>query len=155
MGHLLRRNVLVYKAPPNYEAYDLIAMHPDPRQVGPKLRLQVKSRSASDAGQFFPMKKLGSLDGFDFLVYVRLNVGYFYQRARLGQPDDRPPEFYTLPQSTVRGYFADAKGRWGGRIAFGKADLTAYRDAAGFEQIARALQIDRPRPTVRNENVEG
>jgi hypothetical protein len=148
MGHLLRRNVLVYKAPPNYEAYDLIAMHPDPREKGPKLRLQVKSRSASDAGQFFPMKSAG-LDGFDFLVYVRLNIGYFYRTARIGQADDRPPEFYTLPASAARTSFS-SNGKWGGRIAFGKADLAPYRDAAGFEQIATVLKVDRPRPPTRN-----
>jgi hypothetical protein len=28
MGHLMRRNILVYKAPPNNEGYDLICIHP-------------------------------------------------------------------------------------------------------------------------------
>ena len=31
MGHLMRRNVLTYKAPPGNEGYDLICIHPDPR----------------------------------------------------------------------------------------------------------------------------
>ena len=28
MGHLMRRNILAYKAPPNNEGYDLICIHP-------------------------------------------------------------------------------------------------------------------------------
>jgi hypothetical protein len=28
MGHLMRRNILTYKAPPNNEGYDLIEPHP-------------------------------------------------------------------------------------------------------------------------------
>lgn len=31
MGHLMRRNILTYKAPPGNEGYDLICIHPDPR----------------------------------------------------------------------------------------------------------------------------
>ena len=34
MGHLLRRNVLTYKAPPDNEGYDLICIHPDPSASG-------------------------------------------------------------------------------------------------------------------------
>ena len=33
MGHLLRRNILTYKAPPGNEGYDLISIHHDPRHV--------------------------------------------------------------------------------------------------------------------------
>lgn len=30
MGHLMRRNIFTYKAPPGQEGYDLICIHPDP-----------------------------------------------------------------------------------------------------------------------------
>jgi hypothetical protein len=33
MGHLMRRNILTYKAPQNNEGYDLICIHPDPRHI--------------------------------------------------------------------------------------------------------------------------
>ena len=53
MGHLMRRNVLAYKAPANNEGYDLVCIHPDPRHI-PKpgevaqVRIQVKSRYATE-----------------------------------------------------------------------------------------------------------
>ncbi len=31
MGHLMRRNILTYKAPDGNEGYDLICIHPEPR----------------------------------------------------------------------------------------------------------------------------
>jgi len=47
MGHLRRRNILTYKAPPNNEGYDLICIHPDPRRRRSRqIRVQVKSRLA-------------------------------------------------------------------------------------------------------------
>jgi hypothetical protein len=30
MGHLLRRNILTYQAPPNHAGYDLLCLHPAP-----------------------------------------------------------------------------------------------------------------------------
>lgn len=44
IGHLMRRNVLAYKAPQNNEGYDLICIHPDPRISAKQIRVQVKSR---------------------------------------------------------------------------------------------------------------
>ena len=68
MGHLMRRNILTYKAPPNNEGYDLICIHPDPRhkfKTGEvaQIRVQVKSRYATDSDRGFPIKEL-SLDAF-------------------------------------------------------------------------------------------
>ncbi|HQH28299.1 MAG TPA: hypothetical protein PLP17_12950, partial [Oligoflexia bacterium] len=77
MGYLMRRNILTYKAPPNNEGYDLICIHPDPRKKGRQIRVQVKSRLATDCDRGFPVKAT-SLDAFDFLVVVFLNVGYFF-----------------------------------------------------------------------------
>ncbi|MFM7920599.1 MAG: hypothetical protein ACKPJJ_10260, partial [Planctomycetaceae bacterium] len=82
MGHLMRRNILAYKAPPNNEGYDLICIHPDPRhqlkanEVA-QVRIQVKSRYATDCDRGFPVKEQ-SLDAFDFLVIAFLNIGKFY-----------------------------------------------------------------------------
>ena len=33
MGFLLRRNILTYKAPQNNEGYDLICIHPNPKET--------------------------------------------------------------------------------------------------------------------------
>ena len=53
MGHVLRRNILTYKAPPGNEGYDLVCIHPDPRHrlrkgQNAQLRIQVKSRYQTD-----------------------------------------------------------------------------------------------------------
>jgi hypothetical protein len=55
MGHLMRRNILTYKAPPNNEGYDLICIHPDPRVSAKQVRVQVKSRLATDCDRGFPV----------------------------------------------------------------------------------------------------
>jgi hypothetical protein len=43
MGHMMRWNILAYKAPHHNEGYDLICIHPDPRHVpGPGELYQVR-----------------------------------------------------------------------------------------------------------------
>src|SRR5436309_3655367 len=79
MGHLMRRNILTYKAPPNHEGYDLICLHPSPRhapQAGglTQVRVQVKSRYQTDCDRTVPVKAV-SLDTFDFMAVVLLNIG--------------------------------------------------------------------------------
>jgi len=143
MGHLMRRNILTYKAPPNNEGYDLICIHPDPRESGRQIRVQVKSRLATDCDRGFPVKAR-TFDAFDYLVVAFLNVGYFYQRRhRLGvRTGARQPEFYTLPVSFVRSHHRAASS-WE-KVRTQGADLSPYRDEQGFEQIANALGIPYP-----------
>src|SRR5438067_13942299 len=74
MGYLMRRNILAYKAPPNNEGYDLICIHPDPRHVPSngeiaQVRIQVKSRYATDCERGFPLNEV-SLRAFDLLTVV-------------------------------------------------------------------------------------
>ena len=82
MGYLMRRNILTYKAPPNNEGYDLICIHPNPRHTPShgelaQVRVQVKSRYATDCDRGFPVKET-SFGAFDFLIVVFLNIGKFY-----------------------------------------------------------------------------
>jgi hypothetical protein len=71
MGNLMRRNILAYKAPPLNEGCDLICVHPVPRRAARggdethSLRIQVKSRYASDSDRAFPIKE-DKLDCFEF-----------------------------------------------------------------------------------------
>ena len=76
MGHLMRRNTLAYKAPPNNEGYDLICIHPDPRASGRQVRVQVKSRLATDCDRGFPVKAR-SFEAFDYLVVAFSTSGSF------------------------------------------------------------------------------
>jgi hypothetical protein len=143
MGHLMRRNILAYKAPPGNEGYDLICIHPDPRHVGPQVRVQVKSRMATDCDRGFPVRE-GSLNAFDFVIVVFLNVGYYLHRARGRSARDGAlaPEFYTLPAEIVRQNH-NAASVWQ-KVRTRGLDLSPYRDEAGFELIAAALGVPYP-----------
>jgi hypothetical protein len=140
IGHLMRRNVLAYKAPPNQEGYDLICINPDPTKKSRALRVQVKSRYQSDSNRTF-MAREEKLSSADYVVLVFLNIGYFYRR-RPAREGARPPEFYTLPMRVAKGLHR-RKGRWQLLDTKG-VELEKYRDDRGFEQIARALHVTYP-----------
>jgi hypothetical protein len=148
MGYLMRRNILAYKAPPNNEGYDLICIHPDPRQTTRQVRVQVKSRLASDSDRGFPVKER-SIDAFDFLVVAFLNVGNFFSRRDepQGRSEHGKPSFtrfrlllserITTPR--VRGRPVRLRG----------LDIERFKNEFGFEQIAQELRIEYPAKRLR------
>jgi hypothetical protein len=143
MGYFMRRNILAYKAPPNNEGYDLICIHPDPRTRTRQVRVQVKSRLATDCDRGFPVKAR-TFDAFDYVVVVFLNVGYFLQMRKRHPTLEgaREPEFYTLPVSFIRKHH-DISSSWH-KVRTRGLDLSRYKNEVGFEQIARDLGIPYP-----------
>jgi len=147
MGYLMRRNILTYKAPEYNEGYDLICINPDPRYKPKRkefsqVRVQVKSRYATDCDRGFPIKER-SIDAFDFLVVAFLNIGN-YGRKRDGSSGERQPEFYTLSQDFIREHH-EKKYSWQKVALRGLDDeLELYANEKGFEFIAKALGIKKP-----------
>lgn len=144
MGHLMRRNILTYKAPPNNEGYDLICIHPDPKKVTKQVRVQVKSRYQTDSDKGFPVKEK-TIDSFDFLVVAFLNIGYFFGKHKKGQHSSigrQEPEFYTLPADIIRQYHRK-EGGWE-KVRTKEFDITPYKNELGFELIANSLEIPMP-----------
>jgi hypothetical protein len=147
MGYLLRRNVLVYKAPPMNEGYDLIAIHPDPRAQSRQLRIQVKSRYATDHDWAFPCPPR-SFDAFDYLVAVFLNIGHYLKKAkqRSAVEGRAPIAIFTFPAAWVRENHNSGTA-WE-RLHLRGKELSPFEGDAGIEQIARDLSIEYPaRPT--------
>ena len=110
IGHLMRRNILTYKAPPNNEGYDLICIHPDPRRVTRQIRVQVKSRYQTDCDRAFPVKDK-TFGAFDYLIVAFLNIGYFYRRRPV-RDGCREPEFYTLPREWIQSHHRITLSGW-------------------------------------------
>lgn len=152
-GYLMRRNILTYKAPPRNEGYDLICIHPDPRNITKLhncrdlIRVQVKSRYATDAYRTFPLKE-ESLDAFDFLIAVYLNIGNFFGKSD-GLTGSSVPEFYTFPNEFIREHH-EKTARWQ-QVNLRNLDdkIEPFKNETGFEQIARALGIPKPRKKQR------
>jgi len=147
MGHLMRRNILTYKAPPNNESYDLICIHPDPRHKArgsqkAQVRIQVKSRYQSDCDRGFPVKEV-SLGAFDFLIVAFLNIGNFFN-GQSGRAGARTPEFYCLPNAFIRKHHNKSSSWEKVRLRGLEDELQRYRDERGFELIAKALGVRKP-----------
>lgn len=146
MGHLMRRNILAYKAPPNNEGYDLICIHPDPKKVTKQIRVQVKSRYQTDCSRGFPIKAK-TIECFDFLIVVFLNIGFYYwkqkkgENARIGRQE---PEFYTLTPEFIRKYHTVNGGWEKVRLRNLEEDLELYKNEQGFGLIAQILGIEYP-----------
>lgn len=147
MGYLMRRNILTYKAPPNNEGYDLICIHPDPRHRPGKgqlsqVRVQVKSRYATDCDRGFPVKE-ASFGAFDFLIVAFLNIGRFNGRND-GSDGAREPEFYTLPNSFIRQHHNKSSSWQKVRLKPLESTMQDFAGDSGFDQIAKALGIPKP-----------
>lgn len=147
MGYLMRRNILAYKAPPNNEGYDLICIHPDPRHKlkdneFSQVRVQVKSRYATDCDRGFPIKEK-NLDAFDFLVVVFLNIGKFYGKND-GSEGSSEVDFYTLPNDFIRTHHNVSSSWQKVRLKGLEAEIEQHKGEKGFEQIAQALGIPKP-----------
>jgi hypothetical protein len=147
MGYLMRRNILTYTAPPNNEGYDLICIHPDPRHRPKKgqatqVRVQVKSRYATDCDRGFPVKE-ASFDAFDFLIIAFLNIGQF-KRGGDGTTGLQEPEFYTLSNKFIRKHHIVSGGWQKVRLRSLQKKIERYKNEAGFELIAAKLGILQP-----------
>jgi len=147
MGHLMRRNILAYKAPPNNEGYDLICIHPDPHHI-PKhgevaqVRVQVKSRYATDCDRG-PLVKEATFGAFDFLIVVFLNIGKFFGNHD-GSEGAHEPEYYTLPNTFIRQHHDATSTFQKVKLKNLEREIEPYAGEAGFEQIAQALGIRKP-----------
>jgi hypothetical protein len=148
LGYLMRRNILAYKAPPLNEGYDLICIHPDPRHElkkgeQPQVRVQVKSRYATDCDRGFPVKA-ESLNAFDFLVIAFLNIGKFFGKNS-GVDGSQEPEFYTLSREFIQQHH-DPTSSWQ-KVKLGTLtdESEPFKNEEGFEFIAKALGIPKPR----------
>jgi hypothetical protein len=142
IGHLMRRNILAYKAPPFNEGYDIICIHPDPRRKFTKqIRIQVKSRYQTDSNRAVPIKAK-SLDAFDYLIVAFLNIGYFSRKPPKHKTANEP-EFYTLPTAIVREHHKKVRSGFD-YIWIDSIDLDPYKNERGFELIAAELEIPFP-----------
>ena len=143
MGHLLRRNILTYKAAARKAAYDIICSHPDAPKKGRLIRVQLKCRLASDCDRGFPVDA-NTLDAFDYLILVFLNVGSFYHRnpETSTRAAADAPEFYTFPAAFIRQHlWVDGDVQ---RVETRELDIAGFKNEAGFEQIADDLEIPYP-----------
>lgn len=144
-GHLLRRNILTYRAPPNNQGYDLLCTHPDPAFATKTLRIQVKSRYQTDCDRSVPVRT-DSFQCFDYLVIVFLNVGLFFG------PDVKNAdngafrsdvEYFVLPNHEALKLLRPVKSGFS-KVHLPRCGLGGFRDEEGIELIARDLRVSYP-----------
>lgn len=88
--------------------------------------------------------KARTIDAFDFLVVAFLNVGYYLSKAKRHATKDGAcePEFYTLTPDFIRAHH-DPRSSWE-KVRTRDVDMSQFKNEAGFELIAQALDVPYP-----------
>jgi len=142
MGHLMRRNILTYKAPPNNEGYDIICINPNQKMASKTVRVQVKSRYQSDGDGGVQVSEK-SFDSFDYLVVAFLNIGFFFRKGKECIDGRTMPKFYALPVEWIRRHHRrPPSGR--GDVPTRGMDIDKFKNEQGFDLIAKKLKIPYP-----------
>jgi hypothetical protein len=144
MGYLMRRNILTYKAPPNHEGYDLICIHPNPRQSTKQVRVQVKSRYQTDCDRAFPVKEK-TFEAFDYLMVVFQNLGFFFKKNKEVLDGYREPEIYCFPNRWVREHHRVFDSGWQKVHTRGlEEEIKPFKGERGIELVAQELGVPYP-----------
>ncbi len=122
LGHLLLEGVPCFKAYVNFPGYDLVATNPE---SGKSIRIQVKSRWATNYDKSFPIKNFGC----EFLVHVALNRGFRFGKKPKAEDDGvREPDYYVFPVEVVKA--AQNEGdKWGKVTITNIPEFQQYKSA--------------------------
>lgn len=117
LANLLIRDIHATKAYTNFPAWDVLATNP---KTGTQARVQVKSRWATDSGNFL-VKNFDC----DFVVLVYLNRGYNFGKRTRKESGLRDPEFWIFPTSHLEQLIETGKvsGRLGASYSFRKSKM--------------------------------
>jgi hypothetical protein len=114
LANLLIRDIQATKAYTNFPGWDVLAVNP---KTGKQARVQVKSRWATDSGNFL-------VQNFecDFVVLVYLNRGFNFSKRGRAENGIKDPQFWIFPTPYLLKFSKSGKssGKLGKSISFRK-----------------------------------
>jgi hypothetical protein len=114
LANLLIRDIQATKAYSNFPGWDVLAVNP---KTGKQARIQVKSRWATDSGNFL-------VQNFecDFVVLVYLNRGYNFGKRSRAESGVKDPQYWVFPTKYLLRFSKRGKssGNFGKSISFRK-----------------------------------
>lgn len=114
LANLLIRDIQATKAYSNFPGWDVLAVNP---KTGKQARIQVKSRWATDSGNFL-------VQNFecDFVVLVYLNRGYNFGKRGRSESGVKDPQYWIFPTKYLIEFSKKGKssGSFGKSISFRK-----------------------------------
>ena len=114
LANLLIRDIQATKAYSNFPGWDVLAVNP---KTGKQARIQVKSRWATDSGNFL-------VQNFecDFVVLVYLNRGYNFGKRGRSESGVKDPQYWIFPTKYLLEFSKKGKssGSFGKSISFRK-----------------------------------
>ena len=121
LGNLLLAGINAFKAYVNFRGYDLVAFNAVTKR---QVRIQVKSRWATNYDRSFPIKYFGC----EFVVHVALNRGFrFGKQAKAEDSGVRDPVYYVFPVDGVQ-KAQNHSDKWGKVTISSIPDVEHYRN---------------------------
>jgi hypothetical protein len=123
LGHLLMRDIQSTKAYTRFPGWDILAVDAD---SGKQARIQVKSRWASDSGNFL-VKNFDC----DFVVLVHLNRGFNFKKRNHEADGIKEPQFWIIPVSYLKDLIKKKKKsvQFGGSYSFRRSEMDSKGEA--------------------------
>jgi hypothetical protein len=111
-------------------------------------RIQVKSRMASDSGNF--TIKPNSLKAVDYYAFVIMGLGVMFRRDRLRvRQREEHPAVFLVPKNVVARALSQTTGSRGRTLLFTRERQTRwaeFRGRLGVDQLAQELGVPYPLP---------